>query len=220
MLAAAGTVAPLWFTVLVIAQGLQPDYDHVALPISALAAWPLGWIQNLNFLVYGALVIGFAAGLHLALHPTAGGATGPALLAIAGAGAIVAGIFPWIEDGGVLVEPAGHIAGALVHFLSAPAGLIVISRRMLRDPRWRSAAPYTLATGLVMLALFLVFALFGLPEHALLHPWAGVVQRVIVGVWFACTIVLAVRMRRIVQAAPVLTNIREGVDRLRTPAAR
>ena len=29
----------------------------------------------------------------------------------------------------------------------------------------------------------------------------------IVGEWFACTIVLAVRLRRIVQAAPVLTNV-------------
>ena len=42
-LAAAGVVGPIVFTVLVIAQGLlQPDYSHVALPISALAAWPSG----------------------------------------------------------------------------------------------------------------------------------------------------------------------------------
>ena len=48
-LAIAGIVAPVWFITLVIVQGvLQPDYNHISLPISALAAWPAGWIQNLN----------------------------------------------------------------------------------------------------------------------------------------------------------------------------
>ena len=46
-LAIAGMVAPVWFITLVIVQGLlQPDYSHVTMPISALAAWPAGWIQN------------------------------------------------------------------------------------------------------------------------------------------------------------------------------
>jgi hypothetical protein len=39
----AGTIGPLLFIALVIVQGmLQPDYSHIAMPISALAAWPLG----------------------------------------------------------------------------------------------------------------------------------------------------------------------------------
>ena len=43
-------------TTLVVVQGvLLPDYSHVRMSISALAAWPTGWIQTLNFYVSGAL---------------------------------------------------------------------------------------------------------------------------------------------------------------------
>jgi hypothetical protein len=35
------------------------------------------------------------------------------------------------------------------------------------------------------------------PPGALLYEWKGIVQRVIVAVWFSCTIVLAQRLRRI-----------------------
>ena len=45
-------LAPFPFIALVILQGLlQPGYSHVVQPISALAALPLGWSQNLNFYI-------------------------------------------------------------------------------------------------------------------------------------------------------------------------
>ena len=48
-LALAGIIGPIWFTTLVVVQRwLLPDYSHVRLPISALAAWPTGWLQNVN----------------------------------------------------------------------------------------------------------------------------------------------------------------------------
>src|SRR5262245_33178066 len=63
LLAWAGIVAPVLFTAIVILQGvLQPDYSHVAMPISALAAWPYGWVQNVNFYVFGTLMVLFAFG--------------------------------------------------------------------------------------------------------------------------------------------------------------
>jgi hypothetical protein len=65
-LAPCGFVGPVLFTTLVILQGaLIPEHSHVRLPISALAAWPTGWIQNVNFFVAGLLTIAFAYGLHL-----------------------------------------------------------------------------------------------------------------------------------------------------------
>ena len=63
-LALGGVAGPVLFTVLVILQGqLIPAYSHVSLPISALEAWPTGWIQRLNFWVAGLLNIAFAYGL-------------------------------------------------------------------------------------------------------------------------------------------------------------
>jgi hypothetical protein len=37
-LSSAGIIGPIWFTTLVIIQGiLHPDYSHIAMPVSALA---------------------------------------------------------------------------------------------------------------------------------------------------------------------------------------
>ena len=64
-LALTGIVAPAWFTTMVVVQAaLQPGYSHVTMPISALAAWPKGWLQNLTFLVAGGLVVAFVVALH------------------------------------------------------------------------------------------------------------------------------------------------------------
>lgn len=70
-LALAGIIGPVWFTTLVIVQGfLLPEYSHVRMPISALAAWPTGWIQTLNFYVFGALTMALAIGLDQGVHAT------------------------------------------------------------------------------------------------------------------------------------------------------
>jgi hypothetical protein len=66
----AGRIAPFPFIALVILQGLlQPGYSHVVQPISALAALPLGWLQNINFYVAGTLLIDYAIGLHFSISP-------------------------------------------------------------------------------------------------------------------------------------------------------
>ena len=197
-LALAGIVAPIWFTALVVLQGfLQPDYSHVSLPISALAAWPTGWIQNVNFYVTGALTMIFAFALHRGVQPTRGGAIGCALFAMGGLGIVLAGIFPWKMVDGVPTETPPHVVGAIMAFAAGGLGFIVISRRLHVDTRWRDLATYTMWTGVVVLLLFIAVGFFAVDDGAPLHPWTGLLQRVLVAVWFACTIVLAVRLRAV-----------------------
>ena len=197
-LAAAGATGPILFTVLVVVQGLlNPDYNHLALPISAFAAWPSGWIQNVNFLLLGVLMSAHAIGLHRGVRQGPGGAIGPALLVLSGGGLLLAGSFPWSRAGSGFIVPPGHLAGAVLAFLGAGIGLALMSRRMAGDPRWRSLATYALATGVAMIVLFLVtFALARAPD-APLGPWGGAIQRVTVLLWFVCTIVLALKLRRV-----------------------
>ena len=199
-LAAAGIAGPVVFTVLVIVQGLlQPDYSHVALPISALAAWPSGWIQNVNFVVLGLLMTAYAVGLQLGVRPRRGGVIGPVLLVLSGTGLVLAGLFPW-RGANPPIVPVGHMIAAFLGFLGAGSGLIVVSRRMARDPKWRNVAAYALATGIAIVVLFVVNGFLVRPDDAPLHAWAGVVQRVTVLVWFSCTIVLALRLLRVARA--------------------
>ena len=132
----AGLVAPFPFIALVILQGyLQPGYSHVVHPISALAALPLGWIQNINFYVLGTLMIAYAIGLHFSIRRAPRAAIGPTLVALSGVGLILSGVFPWRQENGAFIEPVGHVFGALTSFLGASIGHIVISRRMVRDPK-------------------------------------------------------------------------------------
>jgi hypothetical membrane protein len=197
-LALAGLIVPAWFTTLVIVQGvLAPDYSHVALPISALAAWPRGWIQNLNFYVSGSLLAALAVGLHRGVLKTRGGVAGVALLVASGVGIVLAGVFPWKMVDGVPTETPQHVAAAVMSFAATAAGLIVFSRRLRADPRWRDLAAYALSSGIVILLLFVTLGWFAIEDDAPLHPWAGLLQRVVCAVWFTCTIVLAVRLRRL-----------------------
>ena len=113
-LALAGIAVPIWFTTLVGLQGvLNPDYSHVKLPISALAAWPSGWIQNLNFYISGVLMMLFITGLNAAVRSTSRGRAGVPLLLIGGAALVTTGMFPWKMIDGILIEPPAHAATAI-----------------------------------------------------------------------------------------------------------
>jgi len=192
----AGLVAPFPFIALVILQGvLQPGYSHVMHPISALAALPLGWIQNINFYIVGTFMIAYAIGLHSSVRPAGRAALGPALIALSGMGLILVGVFPWRQENGAFIEPAGHVVGAVMSFVGASVGHIVVSRTMRRDPQWKGIASYVLASGITMLLLFFAVA-YALEPGSPLRPWTGLLQRVLVAVWFACTFVVALRGSR------------------------
>jgi hypothetical membrane protein len=195
-LALAGIIGPIWFTTLVALQGwLLPDYSHVRLPISALAAWPTGWIQNVNFYVAGVLTMAFAVALDHGVQPTRRGTAGVALLVLGGLGLVWAGIFRWKMVDGIPTETALHVIGAVMVFTATGLGLIVFSRRMMADSRWRDLATYTMLTGIAVLLMFVAVGFFAIDDGAPLHAWAGLLQRVLCAVWFTCLIVLALRLR-------------------------
>jgi hypothetical membrane protein len=199
-LALAGIIGPVWFVTLVTVQGfLLPDYSHIRMPISALAAWPTGWIQVLNFCVFGSLIVAFAFGLHLGVQPTRGGAVGISLLAAGGVGIIAAGVFSWKMVDGVPTATPAHLMAAIPSFAATGLGLIVFSRRMRADVHWRDLSTYTLMTGIAVLVIFVTLGRFGVDDGAPLHPWAGLIQRILCAIWFACLIVLARHLRALAQ---------------------
>jgi hypothetical protein len=122
---------------------------------------------------------------------------------------LVAAAVPWREDAaGIAYAPVGHIIGGMIFFLGSPAALIVLSRRMRHDPSWRGLAPYTLGSGLVLLALAVVGAVFVRPDAAPLHDWAGLVQRMVLAVLFPCRIALGVRLLSIARTPHEISGAR------------
>jgi hypothetical membrane protein len=194
-LALAGLAAPVWVTAMVVIQGeLHPRYSHVTMPISALAAWPGGWIQNLTFAVAGVLVIAFVIALHRSVRQAHRGRSGHVLLMIGGAALAMNAVFPWRIVDGVPAEPTSHAASAITTFLASALGMIVFSRRMTTDQQWRGLARYTRASGVLVLVLFVVLGFFAIEDSAPLHRWVGLIQRVLVAVWFVWMIVVALRI--------------------------
>jgi hypothetical membrane protein len=118
VLAAAGIFAPILFTVGFVVQGfirtdLRSGYNPIAQQISDLTAGPFGWVQRVNFVVFGLLLITFAVGLHRGVRKASPWMVGPALVAWNGVELMVAGVFPLREDA------AGHIYDPLgVHMVN------------------------------------------------------------------------------------------------------
>ena len=88
-LAIAGIVGPSMFVVVALVQSLlRPEHSLVADPISALAAGPSGWVQDVNFLLFGSLMIAYAIGLHLGVRPTRWGVLRLTFLVLSGVGLV------------------------------------------------------------------------------------------------------------------------------------
>lgn len=200
-LAVAGIVGPILFTVAFIVQGLfrLQEYSPISETVSALEAGPNGWIQQVNFVVFGILTLAFAVGLHRGTRPSQAGIAGPTILALSAVGLVLAAVFPLAEDAsGATFDPAGHMVAGLTYFLSSAVGLVVLSRRLARDPAWWSVSNYALVAGLAALLGFVATGVLVQPDAAPLHEWGGLAQRVLIlGVLFPCTIVLAMRLLRV-----------------------
>jgi hypothetical membrane protein len=202
----AGIVGPVLFTVTFIALELfrGNDYNRVAQPVSALAAGPGGWLQQWNFVVFGILTLAFAAGLHPGIGRTRAGFIGPALFAVTGVALVLAAIFPLREDAaGDVYDPGGHMVAGLLFFPTSMVALLVLSRRLARDRRWHSLATYCLIAGAVGLVGTIASGILTVSDDAPLHPWAGLIQRLLIlAVLFPCRVALGARLRRVTGPTP------------------
>ncbi len=128
--AVAGMIGPILFTVGFVVQGLfrRGEYDPVAETVSALEAGPNGWIQQLDFFIFGILMMIFAVGLGAGLR---GGRRriGSVVVIWWGVGLLVAGLFPLRENvDGETFDPTGlHQPNGGVFFASLWVGLAVLS---------------------------------------------------------------------------------------------
>jgi hypothetical membrane protein len=203
----AGIVGPVLFTAAFLAQeaARRGDFDPLSQPVSALEAGPNGWIQQLNFVVFGLFVWVFAAGLHRGMRSTRMGVAGPAVLAISGCALVLAAAFPLREDAtGEIFDPGGHTLSGLLFFVSSTVGLILLSRRASHDPRWRGIARYLLVAGLLAVVGVVINRTLVVPDGAPLHEWAGLAQRaMILLVVFPAWIVLGHRLLQVTRAARV-----------------
>lgn len=163
-----GALGNLLFVAVYSIEGItRPGYVAWLQPISALSLGSGGWLQQVNFIVFGVLAILAAVGWRQALAPGRASVWYPLLRGVEGLGLIVDGVFS--EDpttgyphGAVAPTIASahgtiHSLVAVVAFLSLAISNFVLARRFWREARWRAWAPFAVGVGVATIVLFVVF---------------------------------------------------------------
>ncbi len=202
-LVSCGGVGALLFTVTYLLEGItRPGYDAWQQPISALSLGPGGWVQQVNFVVFGILLVLSAVGWYRVLTPERGAIWFPVLQGISGLCLMGAGVFsmdpfPGYPPGAAL--PAATVHGTL-HMLFAWAliltlvvGCFALATLFWRVPGWRGWAVYSVITGVLILIFWELFV------ESATGPLGGLVERLSAGshaLWlFALTATLVVQHR-------------------------
>jgi hypothetical membrane protein len=213
MAATAGALTPIAFTSGVLLAASQfGGYSHVNQKISELGGpeATAAWIQNLNFVVLGLLILSLAWAL----------GSFPGLPRI---GAVLLGYFGVIAVVHAFlscdVGCAGSTTTGLLHnvtgltgFVSTIAAMFVFERRWREDPDWRGHAGFTRVIRLVAIAGLVWFVV---TQAADAQATAGIAQRVFAGalvVWVGAT---GWRLRRIVDTSK--PSAHESSEAARTP---
>lgn len=196
MLAVVGVVflnASAWLLPIV------SEYSVIGDNISELVLGRLGFVQTAAFLVSGIGTLGLAFAIWKLTQGTWGARIGSLLIAIYGAGAIVAAIFPtdqidnasdvWSQSTAGTI----HIVAALISFLCVTAGMFILLRTFLLDARWRPHTHWWL--GLFPSA---ALALLFIQTEG---PRVGLNQRLLVGVASVWLILAAFHVREIIGSA-------------------
>ena len=162
-----GVLAGPFYVAVVLVQALllRPGFDLAHDDVSLLSNGDLGWIQVVNFVATGLMVVACAAGARRALAGGRGATWGPILLAVYGLGMIGAGFFAADPMNGFPAgAPAGrpdvisahgivHIVSAAVGFIGLVAACLVLARRYAADGR-RDLVAFSIVTGVCFLAAF------------------------------------------------------------------
>jgi Fe2+ transport system protein B len=179
---------PLFIAVLLVAGATRRDYVAWRHFGSQLALGPGGWVQVVNFLICGSLVVLFAIGLGQRLQGTRGGLIAPILFAIFGLLLLVAGLF---STDPVLGYPPGaselstargtiHTIAGVITFILLPITCFVMAWHFAAEAGSAAWVAYSVVVGLV--ALFSMITAFGSMGMAqagrLRNPMPGLFQRV------------------------------------------
>lgn len=190
-----GLVGPLLFVVVFVLEGLtRPGYSAWRHYVSQLATGDGGWMQVLNFLVCGTLVLVFAVGLRHALKGSRGSIGAPLLMGLFAVALLVAGAFVTDPALGYPVgAPQVHTVHGMVHGLAGLAAFsllaataFVMAWHFAAESRSRPWAIYSAAIGALIVVCFIASTSVSVMDAHGTWPNAptGFLQRIaIIGGW-------------------------------------
>ncbi|MFC4591406.1 DUF998 domain-containing protein [Sphaerisporangium corydalis] len=196
-----GVAGPALFVIAFLVEGAtRAGYDPLRHPVSSLSIGALGWTQMTNFIVTGALILAFAAGLRLR-----GLGWASVLIALVGIGLVGAGLFTCDPISGyppgTPMTASVRTAHGILHdlfstpvFTALPAACFVVARRfqVLGQKGW---ALYCLVNGVAVLAAFVLTSM-GFAQNPALMPIGGLLQRLTLVIGQSWIAILALHLLR------------------------
>ena len=207
----SGIAGCLLFILCFWIQGLfRQGYDAMRIPISSLSLGSLGWVQQLNFLLSGGLILIYGFGLYQLLGSMLKGKWAAVLIGLAGAGLIGAGLFTTDPVFGYPQNQPLHLSQYTIHgdlhnavslfvFVGLPIGITLV-RSLFAQKQLLWWANYSLATAIIMVFTFLMSGM-GFKRLYGLEAYAGLIQRmsIIAGwLWMILFAVFFLRNDRII----------------------
>jgi hypothetical protein len=180
----AGMIGPTLFVMIFTVEGwLRPGYEPFRMRVSELSLGPRGWIQIVNFAVFGMLFLVFTRGVAAEFRNGKTSRVGPILLTIMAISFLVSGPFVMDPAGTPLGQMSLHgtlhvIFGGIV-FSLMPVSCFVFLRRFREDSKWQSLQRWTLVAGVIIAAAVIFRAVTTrLPAaQTVFNEWLGLIQR-------------------------------------------
>ncbi len=193
VLLAVGAAGPIFFLAVATLAGLlDPAYDAISQPVSALAWGPNGWIQTANFYAFGLSVIAFALYTSLAGR---GRLAAAILLATSGIALIAAGTFPGTPPGSdPTVSGLLHGLAFFCTFVPLPSAYALVALRLQEELGWRTHALYSAAMPSVVFGLVVVYGVLGTNPGDPFFAVGGLIQRALLVAAFGWITITASRI--------------------------
>jgi hypothetical membrane protein len=193
MLILCGIVGPVLFTILVIVESIiRPGYSQVGNYISDLGIGSYAIIQNVNFIIFGLLTIGFAAGVAVSLPNNVDYKIKKWInrsIILFGIAIILAGLSLTV----IMVNQQLFMAAVMAHNLTSFIGFFsIIAAQLLTwkaligsdNKIWKNYRMYTLLSGLFAIAALILFV------STMFSPYKGATERIFTCIcllWMAVT---------------------------------
>jgi hypothetical membrane protein len=183
-LAWAGILGPILFVLIFTVEGwLRPGYEPLKMYVSELSLGPRGWIQIVNFVLFGLMLLIFTRSVAAEFQSGKASRGGIILLAILGVCFLFSGPFimdpPDTAPSQMTLHGTAHgILGGIV-FLLMPLTCFVFLRRFREDPKWQFLQWPTLVLGTFSAAavLLLTVATKSPTAQNISTDWLGLIQR-------------------------------------------
>jgi hypothetical protein len=201
----SGMIGSALFVAVFLLEGwIRPGYNPLAEYVSALSLGGRGWVQIVNFILFGVLLVGFTRAVAVEFPNGKASRWGLILLTIIAIGYFFSGPFVMDPASTPLAESTFHgtlhgILGALV-FVMMPITIFVFWRRFHSDPKWKFLQGWTLGLGIICAAVDIYFSIVSKIPILLTSqsPWIGLIQRGVIVPFMIWVFVFALGMTRVI----------------------